>query len=200
MANVRGSLYAKLIGGQNLNVADLLLDNFGNMNKAVERIIVECDSSNGAPIGITLPQISALGPATNFELLVSDKAGSAATANITITRGGSSDKINGTTTSVINTNYGKCHILVGSVGTGAGWVAFNLSQSQLPSQANEQGVIDGAGDFTLANTPLTTQHIIVCNAGRVLTVGTDYTVNALTKKIHFLLLAPGDPVNVFYSF
>lgn len=202
--STRGNLYQKLIGGQNLNVADLLLENYGNVGKSVERIIVDCDTANGLPIAITLPQVSDLGPATNFELLVKDSGGNAAAANITITRGGLTDKVNNGTNAIINTANGGALFLVSTVKTGgSGWTAFNLSQLApvTPStEINEVGVIGAGGTYVLANTPLNTKHLIVSVGRQFLTIGTDYTVNYGTKTITFIFGAPGDPCNIFYSF
>lgn len=201
--STRGNLYQKLIGGQNLNVADLLLENYGNVGKSVERIIVDCNTVNGLPIAITLPQVSDLGPATNFELLVKDSGGNAAAANITITRGGLTDKINGGTNTIINTANGGALFLVSTVKTGgSGWTAFNLSQIVPvvnPTQKNTVGVIQPGNTFTLAPLPLNTQHLIVSVGRQFLTVGTDYTVDYLTGVITFIFGAPGDPCNIYYS-
>lgn len=205
--STRGNLYQKLIGGQNLNVADLLLDNFGNVGKPVERIIVDCDTTNGLPIAITMPQVSDLGPATNFELLVKDSGGSAAAANITVTRGGLTDKINNGTNAIINTAFGGALFIVSTVKTGgSGWTAFNLSQlaPATPStEVNEQGLLGAGSVFQTAHFPiLNTKHVIVADGGgRVLQVGTNYAISYADGKITFNApYAPGDPMNVFYAY
>lgn len=204
MSNVRGALYAKVSAGQTLNLADLLLDNYGNVNKSVDRIIVDCDTSGGGgPVNITLPPIADLGPATNFNVVVRDRAGNAAVQNIIITRGGTTDKINASTTTTINSNYMSAFFVVGTVNTVSGWACFNLSTINAYRQANEQGVLNGANKFQTANFPISNkQHVIVADGnGKVLTVTTNYTIDYATGLI--TLLAPyvaGDPMNVFYSY
>lgn len=201
MANNRGTLYARLIGGQSLNIADIL--NSDSNNESVNRIIVDVDTTNGLATTINLPEISSL-PFPNLEILVGDSKGNASAGNITINRGGTTDKINGGTSQVINTNFAKATFSVASVPASgstipASWASYNQSAIIPPSQTSENGVTDGANTFTLANVPLATQHLIVFAGGRAITPTSGYTL--LGKTITFLApVAPGDPVLIFYSF
>lgn len=197
-----GQKYIKLIGGQNLNVADLIND---PQNKILNRIIVDCDTSNGTPINIQLPKVSDLNGATDFDIIVTDRVGKAGITPINITRGGF-DIINGGTSVSISTNYGKVYFAIGSLNTGAtgaSWAAFNTAVGTPytpPTQTVENGPLDASNDLTLLQTPLTTQHIIVSDAsGRVL-LTTQFTVTPATKKVNVPALAPGDVIQVYYSY
>jgi hypothetical protein len=196
----RGQLYKKLVAGDSLNIADLLLET-GNNNDTVHRIIIDCDPTGGV-IAIALPEIANLQNAVNTEILVSNRT--ASTGAITITRGGLTDKINTATTTVINTAYGKAILNVGGVVTGASnWVVFNTSViagfAVATTQVNEQGVTDVANTFTTANPISASQHLIVCKGSAVMVIGTDYTVVLATGVITFLGGLAGDAVNIFYS-
>lgn len=198
-----GQKYIKLIGGQNLNIADLIND---PQNKILNRILVDCDTSNGTAINIQLPEVSALNGATDFDIIITDRVGSAGTTPINITRGGSTDKINGGTSTTISSNYGKIYFAVGSLNTGStggSWAAFNTAVATPytpPTQSNVNGVIDGSNQYTLPNLPLNTQHLIVSVGRQFLTNGLDYTVNYTTGVITFIFGGPGDPCNIFYSY
>lgn len=198
-----GQKYIKLIGGQNLNVADLIND---PQNKILNRIIVDCDTSNGTAINIQLPEVAALNGATDFDIIVTDRVGKAGTTPINITRGGSTDKINGGTSVSISTDYGKVYFAVGSLNTGltgGSWAAFNTAVSAPytpPSQTNEHGPLDASNDLTLLQTPLTSQHIIVSDASGRILLTTQFTVTPATKKVNVPALAPGDVIQVYYSY
>ena len=195
-----GQTYVELIGGQNLNIQDLLNN---NKDVTLNRVNVVCDTSNGLAIGIQLPDIANLNGFSNFEVTVDDKAGNAAVGNITITRGGTTNKINNGTSVVINSNFGKMFFVVASLGTTGGWQAFSsaaLTPYTPPIQQNFQTVVSGANTATTPFPILASCHLIVVLGGAVRTITTNYTVVYATGVITFGGgTAPGDPVNIFYS-
>lgn len=192
----RGQLYKKLVAGNSLNIADMLLET-GNNNDTVHRIMIDCDPTGGV-IAIALPEIANLQNAVNLEILVSNRTNS--TGAITITRGGVTDKINGANTTVLNTAFAKAALSVSGVIAGvSNWAVFNLSQIVQPAQLNVNGVTAAGNIFTTANPIRSDKHLLVTRGGVVLTIVTDYTVDFAAGVITFVAGAPGDPVNIFYS-
>lgn len=201
-------LYVELLGGESLNVQDLI-NGSNNSDKTLERLNIVCNTTNGLPIAIALPDISNLSGFTNLEITIDDKNGNASVGNIVVTRAGT-NKVNNGTSATINTNFGKLFLQIASVGTTGGWTAFSTATSAPyvpPSQANDIGVLSGANTFQLTNFPvLATQHVIVtlgdplASGTLVRRLGTDYTINYATGLITFLVGAPADITNVFYSY
>ena len=203
MANL-GSLYAKVASGGTLNLADIINN---NGNKSLERIIVECSpAGGGGGISIQMPEVSALGAATNFNVLVIDKTGNAAAENITISRAGATDKINGANTTVINTANGAVLLNIGAVASGASsYMAVNTSSisTGAATQAHQDGVTAAGNVFQLANFPVRSdRHLIGSRLGAVIRegAGKDFTIDYASGLITMLIGAPGDEVNFFYSY
>lgn len=69
-------------------------------------------TSTAAPRTITLPEKMVDGDI----IVVKDESGGAGANNITVTRGGSSDTIDGATTSVISANYGSVRVQYNGAG------------------------------------------------------------------------------------
>jgi len=199
----RGQGYVNLIGGQNLNVQDLINN---NQDKTLERINIVCDTTNGLPTTILLPEIANLSGFTNLELTITDSTNNASVGNINVIRGGATDRINQSTSATISTNSGKLYLQVASVKKGiiaAAWSAFLASTASAvpyvpPTQINQQVIADPSGVATLAHIPVNTQHVIVVQNALVLVAGVEYTVSYVTPTISGL--APGAEINVFYSY
>jgi hypothetical protein len=190
--------YINLIGGQSLNVLDVLNN---QSDKTLERLNIVVDTSNGLPTDILLPEIAQLNGFTNFEITVADNTGGAAAANITITKSGTNN-INGLNNKVINANNGKVLL---QIGLSSSWSAFDTYSSAAyvpPTQINETLSANGASELQTSNFPiLASQHLIVVHpTGAVLNITTQYSVNYATGVITVPSLGPGDLANVFYSY
>jgi len=198
MASSKNQQYKTLIGGDTLNVLDILNN---QQDKTLERLAIVCDTSNGLPIDILLPEISQLNGFTNFEITVSDNSGTSATGAINIARSGL-DKINNANTKIINVNFGKVFLQVSSTSTWSAFDTYSAAAYVPPTQINETLVANGVGDIQATNFPiLASQHLIVVHPdGRTLNITTQYTVNFLTGVINVPSLGPGDLANVFYSY
>ncbi len=117
----RGQKYITLIGGQSLNILDTLDNNEDITN---QKLNIVCDTTNGFPINILLPDIAAFEGFTNFELTVDDKGGNAAAANINILTSGT-NKINGAASAMINSDNGKMFIQISSTTDWSGFFTFS---------------------------------------------------------------------------
>jgi hypothetical protein len=98
-------------GTLTFNVATILDE---NQLVNIERINLVCDSTLN-PIAIQLPAIADLRNFLNFELIVTDKSGTAATNNITITVGDAADDILGGSGIVLQNDNGKMHFCIASL-------------------------------------------------------------------------------------
>jgi hypothetical protein len=190
--------YVKLTAtgaGLNYNLASNI-DKFQFVN--INRVTLVCDSTLGA-INILLPKITNLEGFTNFEVIVNDTAGRAATNNITITVGDEdTDNILGQAAIILNKNYYKMQFLVASVTSD--WMVNVSSCCTTTGQLGELHTISGSAtsvvnsDFKIDETR--PYSVVVTGES---SLGTVYQGATMMPTVDFTIVQSADHTQITFT-